>query len=152
MDLRSHHLGCGFGESTFFGFIERGCPTPIPSASSFPYLDLSGLTHEQQQELKGRLWSESQEIMIRFQELVSAIIESPIQESVSQDRLVSHIMTLGAFDPVLKEPQVPVLCHRLKELKAAHTAITRTNFVRTPNYTSDGSVVGYAPVCSLITI
>ena len=59
--------------------------------------------------------------MIRFQELVSATIESLIQQSVSQDKLVSHVMTLGAFDPVLKEPQVPVLCHRIKELKAADT-------------------------------
>ena len=114
-------FGCGCGKCTFFSFIERGCPTPISSASSFPYLDLSGLTHEQQQELRGRLRSESREIMIKFQELVSATIESLIRQSVSQDKLVSHIMTLGAFDPVFKEPQVPVLCHRLKELKAANT-------------------------------
>ena len=114
-------FGCGCGKCTFFSFIERGCPTPIPSASSFPYLDLSGLTNEQQQELRGRLRSESREIMIKFQELVSATIESLIRQSVSQDKLVSHIMTLGAFDSVLKEPQVPVLCHRLKELKAANT-------------------------------
>jgi len=114
-------FGCGCGKCTFFSFIERGCPTPISSASSFPYLDLSGLTHEQQHELRGRLRSESREIMIRFQELVSATIESLIRQSVSQDKLVSHIMTLGAFDSVLKEPQVPVLCHRIKELKAANT-------------------------------
>ena len=114
-------FGCGCGKCTFFSFIERGCPTPISSASSFPYLDLSGLTHEQQQELRGRLRSESREIMIRFQELVSGTIESLIQQSVSQDKLVSHIMTLGAFDSVLKEPQVPVLCHRIKELKTANT-------------------------------
>ena len=114
-------FGCGCGKCTFFSFIEGGCPSPIPSASSFPYLDLSGLTHEQQQELRGRLRSESREIMIRFQELVSATIESLIQQSVPQHKLVSQVMTLGAFDPVLKEPQVPVLCHHLKELKAAST-------------------------------
>ena len=114
-------FGCGCGKCTFFSFIESGCPSPIPSASSFPYLDLSGLTHEQQQELRGRLRSESREIMIRFQELVSATIESLIQQSVSQHKLVSQVMTLGAFDPVLKEPQVPVLCHHIKELKAAST-------------------------------
>ena len=59
--------------------------------------------------------------MIRFQELVSATIESLIQRNVSQGKLLSHVMTLGAFDPVFKEPQVPVLCHRLKELKTAST-------------------------------
>jgi len=40
-------FGCGCGKCTFFTFIERGCPNPIPTSSSFPYLDLSRLTHEQ---------------------------------------------------------------------------------------------------------
>ena len=114
-------FGCGCGKCTFFSFIERGCPTPIPSASSFPYLDLSGLTHEQQQELKGRLRSESQDIMIRFQELVSATIKSFQRRCVPLDDLVSHVMTLGAFDPVFKEPQVPVFHHCFRELKTADT-------------------------------
>ena len=58
--------------------------------------------------------------MLKFQELVSATIESLIQQNVSLYKLVSHVMTLGAFDSVFKEPQVPVLCHRIKELKAAN--------------------------------
>ena len=114
-------FGCGCGKCTFFSFIERGCPTPIPSASSFPYLDLSGLNHEQQQELRGRLRSESRKIMIRFQELVSATIESLIRRNVSRDKLVSYVMTLGAFDPVFKEPQLPVFRYCFKELKNAST-------------------------------
>ena len=59
--------------------------------------------------------------MIRFQELVSATIESLIRRNVSRDRLVSHVMTLGAFDPVLKEPQLPVFRYCFKELKTAST-------------------------------
>ena len=114
-------FGCGCGKCTFFSFIERGCLTPIPSASSFPYLDLSGLTHEQQQELRGRLQFESQEIMIRFQELVSATIKSFKRRCVPLDELVSDVMTFGAFDPVFKEPQMPVFRHCFKELKAADT-------------------------------
>ena len=114
-------FGCGCGKCTFFSFIERGCPTPIPSASSFPYLDLSGLTHEQQQELRGRLQFESQQIMIQFQELVSATVESFIRQDVSLDKLVSHVMTLGAFKPVFREPQVPLFQYCFKELKAADT-------------------------------
>ena len=114
-------FGCGCGKCTFFSFIERGCPTPIPSASSFPYLDLSGLTHEQQQELRGRLRFESQDIMIRFQELVSATIKSFQKRCIPLDDLVSHVMTLGAFDPVFKEPQVPLFQYCFQELKAADT-------------------------------
>ena len=118
---RKTPFGCGCGKCTFFSFIERGCPTPVPSASSFPYLDLTGLTKEQQLELSGRLWSESQEIMIRFQELVSATIKSFKRQCLPLDELVSHVMTLGAFDPVFKETQVPVFRFCFKELKAADT-------------------------------
>ena len=114
-------FGCGCGKCTFFSFIERGCPTPIPSVSSFPYLDLSGLTHEQQQELSGKLWSESEQIMIQFQVLVSATIKSFKRRHVPLDELVSHVMTLGAFDPVFKQSQVPVFRLCFKELKAADT-------------------------------
>ena len=114
-------FGCGCGKCTFFSFLERHCPTPISSVSSFPYLDLSGLNHHQQQELQGKLRLESQEIMIQFQELVSATIKSLIRRNVSPKKLLSHVMTLGAFGPVFKEPQVPVFCRRFKELKAAKT-------------------------------
>ena len=114
-------FGCGCGKCTFFSFIERGCPTSIPSASSFPYLNLSGITHEQQQELRGRLRFESREIMMRFQELVSATIKSLVRQNVQLDELVSHVMTLGAFDPVFKEPQLPLFQYCFKELKTADT-------------------------------
>ena len=114
-------FGCGCGKCTFFSFIESGCPMPISSASSFPYLNVSGLTQEQQDELRGRLRSDSQKIMIRFQKLVSATIKSLKRRCIPLDDLVSHVMTLGAFDPVFKDPQVPVFHHYFKELKAADT-------------------------------
>ena len=114
-------FGCGCGKCTFFSYIESGCPTPIPSVSSFPYLNLTGLTQWQQQELRGRLWSDSQEITIKFQKLVSATIKSFQERCAPLDNLVSHVMTLGAFDPVFKESQLPVFHHRFKELKAADT-------------------------------
>ena len=112
-------FGCGCGKCTFFSFIESGCPMPIPSASSFPYLDLSGLTHEQQQELRGRLRFESQEIMMQFQKLVSATMNSITQQQIPLTDLVSHIMTLGAFDQVYDGPQVPAFHHRYTELQTA---------------------------------
>ena len=37
------------------------------------------------------------------------------------DELVSHVMTLGAFDPVFKETQVPLFSHYFKQLKSADT-------------------------------
>ena len=114
-------FGCGCGKCTFLSFLERRCPTPIFSVSSFPYLNLSGLNHQQLQELRGKLQLESEELMIQFQELVSATIESLIRRKVPPKKLFSHVMTLGAFGPVFKEPQVPLFCHRFRELKAAKT-------------------------------
>ena len=89
--------------------------------SSFPYLNLSGLDHHELQELQGTLQLESQKIIMLFQELVSATVKSLTRRKVSPKKLLCHIMTLGAFGPVFKEPQVPVFCHRFKELKAANT-------------------------------
>ena len=114
-------FGCGCGKCTFFSFLERRCPTPLPSVSSFPYLNLSGLNRQQQEDLRVKLQLESQEIMMQFQELVSATIESLIRRNVSPKRLLSHVMTLRAFGPVFNEPQVPVFSHHFKELKAADT-------------------------------
>ena len=114
-------FGCGCGKCTFFSFIENGCPKPIPSASSFPYLNFSELTHEQQQVLKVRLEFESKKIMIQFQKLVSATIKSLKRRCVPLDVLVSHVMTLRAFDPVFMEPQVPVFQNYFEELKVADT-------------------------------
>ena len=114
-------FGCGCGKCTFFNYIDSGCPTPIPSASSFPYLDLSGLTHEQQQELEERLCFESQQIKMQFQKLVSTTIKSLKRQCVPLDHVVSHVMALGAFDPVFKESHVPLFPHYFEEMKAADT-------------------------------
>ena len=58
---------------------------------------------------------------MQFQKLVSATIKSLKRRCVPLDELVSHVMALGAFDPVFKEPQVPVFYHYSKELKNAET-------------------------------
>ena len=52
---------------------------------------------------------------------MSATIKSFKRRCVPLDELVSHVMTLGAFDPVYKEPQVPVFHLCFKELKTADT-------------------------------
>ena len=114
-------FGCGCGKCTFFSFIESGCPNPIPSASSFPYLDLSGLTHEQQQTLTGRLRFESKAIMLKFQHVVSVALKSLMKREVTVRELVSHLMTLGTFDPVFKEAKVPLLQNCYKDLMNAET-------------------------------
>ena len=90
-------------------------------SSNNTLLKHSELTDKQQEDFMERLTFESQRIMMQFQELVSATMESLIRQNVSLDRLVAHIMTLGAFDPVYIKPQLPLFHDRHNELKAADT-------------------------------
>ena len=114
-------FGCGCGKCTFLSYIENGCSDPIPKTSSFPLLNVSGLTHEQQRKLRSRLRVESQEIMIRFQQLLSTVYESLRGRNISVDRLVTHLLSLGVFDPVFKDSQKPLLTTFSKELWNAGT-------------------------------
>ena len=52
---------------------------------------------------------------------MSATVNSLNRRKILPKKLMCHIMTLGAFHPVFKEPQVPVFCHCFRELKAAKT-------------------------------
>ena len=60
-------------------------------------------------------------IMMQFQKLVAVTIKSFQERGVPLDELVSHVMALGAFDPVFKKPLVPAFRRCFKTLKAADT-------------------------------
>ena len=102
-------FGCGCGNCTFHSYIENGCPEPISKTSSFPCLNVSELTHDQEHELRSRLRVESQEIMFRFQQLLSRVYESLREQKIGVHRLVTHLLSLGSFDPVSKDSQKPLL-------------------------------------------
>ena len=107
--------GCGCGECTFNSLFEKGCPKPIPSMSSFSYLNTEGLDDSQKQILKGRLYREFEVIKTDFARLVYKTCESLIQQGITVQRLVRLLMALGAFQPTLCER--PLLC--IEELQAA---------------------------------
>ena len=52
---------------------------------------------------------------------MSATIESLIRQKVPLDVLVSHVITLGAFEPVVKEPQVPLFQYCFQKFETADT-------------------------------
>ena len=114
-------FGCGCGNCTFLSYIENGCPDPIPKSTSFRYLNLSGLTHEQQQELKSRLHVESQEIMFNFQHLLSRVYESLRVRNIPVTNLVTCLLTLDVLDPVSKGSQKPLLQTFFQELRNAES-------------------------------
>ena len=96
--------------------LEAGSPTPISIVRSFPYKKVSRLTPEQQERLKIRLCVESEDIVRKFGHLQSRVYESLCERNVSVDKLVTHLLTLGAFDPVHKGSQKPVFQAFSKEL------------------------------------
>ena len=112
-------FGCGCGKCTFFNFIVIGCPKPIPSVSSFPYLDPSKVTPEQQQVLKRRLRFESKRMNMKFQHLVSSTLTSLQKQCVTVCDFLPHLMTFGTDEPVLKDSQAPVFDGRLTDLEKA---------------------------------
>ena len=59
--------------------------------------------------------------MLCFQGLVSSTILSLKKQEIPITDLVSHIMTLGVFDPVYKEPQTPAFHHYFRDLKSVDT-------------------------------
>ena len=96
--------------------LQVGPPT---TTSSFPYLKVSGLTPEQQEELRIRLCVESEDIIRKFWHLHSRVYESLCEQRVPVHRLVAHLLLLHAFDPVSKHAQKPVLHTIFQELRSA---------------------------------
>ena len=99
--------------------LQTGSSTPTSTTSSFPYLKLSGLSPEQQEGLRIRLCVESEDIMHKFWRLHSRVYESLRKQNIPVGRLVAHLLSLHAFDPVYKDLQKPALQSFIKELRSA---------------------------------
>ena len=99
--------------------LKTSSPTPTSVTSSFPYLKVSGLTPEQQEGLSIRLCVESEDIVHKFWCLHSRVLKSLCEQNVSVDKLVAHLLSLRAFDPVYKDSQKPVLQTFFQELRSA---------------------------------
>ena len=101
------------------GSFEAGSPPSSYTTSSFPYLDVSGLTPKQQEGLKTRLCVESEDIVHQFWYLHSRVYKSLCEQNVPVDKLVTHLLSLGAFDPVYKDCQKPMLQTFYQDLQNA---------------------------------
>ena len=101
--------------------IKTGSPTPTSTTSSFPYLKVSGLTPDQQEGLRIRLCVESEDMVHKFWRFHSRIYESMRERNVPVDRLVAHLLSLRAFNPVYKDSQKPALQTFFRELQNARS-------------------------------
>ena len=116
-ELQSQAFGCGCRKCSFEDFLEKGCPNPITTMSSFPSLDTKELSHSQQQTLRGKLYHEFEKITTAFSSLFSDTCNSLVQRDISVQQLVLVLTTLGAFQPTL--PQMPLLEEQLVEMSKA---------------------------------
>ena len=101
---------------------ETGSLTPTTTTISSPLI--SGLTPEQQERLRIRLCVESEDIVCKFVHLHSTVYESLHQCNIPVLRLVVHLLSLGAFDPVTKDSQKcqkPLFQTFSQELRNAET-------------------------------
>ena len=94
-------------------------PTSISTTSSFPFPKVHVLTPEQQERLKIRLCVESEDIVHKFWHLHSRVYESLCERNVPVGKLVTHLLSLSAFDPVYKGSQKPLLQTIGQELQNA---------------------------------
>lgn len=106
-------FGCGCGKCSLTKFLDQGCPEPVKSLSSFPYLETSKLAPCEVMILKGRLFTEFQLISRRFSGFNTAICESLIDQNVPVKKLARALRDLGAFQS--SSPDIPLLRDRLEQ-------------------------------------
>ena len=59
--------------------------------------------------------------MVKFQHLFSTVYESLRVQCIPVDRLITHLLSLGAFNPVYQDSQKPVFQTFYKELQSAES-------------------------------
>ena len=101
--------------------LETCSSTSTSTTSSFPYPKASVLTSEQEERLSVRLCVESEDIIHKFWHLRSKVYESLREQNVPVDRLVGHLLSLHAFDPVYKDSQKPIFQAFFHELQKAES-------------------------------
>ncbi len=111
-------FGCRCGKCSLNRYLDEGCPEPVKSLSSFPYLQTEGLNEGDIMILKGRLFHEYQLISRSFSRFNIVLCESLIDQKIPVKRLARVLRDLRAFEP--SNPDSPLLRERFDEIKAAN--------------------------------
>ena len=93
------------------------CDTSMATHSpAFPVLSHSS---EKEEQLQGRLYSESEDMIYKFQELFSETTESLRERKIPISELSHHLGLLGSIQPVYADSGLPVLRQKLPGLSDA---------------------------------
>ena len=83
-----------------------GCPDPLPTGTTFPFLeDAEGLDERQKEELKEQLKESTEGIMKAYYSLLSSFFMSLKQRTVSVDDVKTHLMVLNVYNDDSEEQQ-----------------------------------------------
>ena len=87
--------------------LVRSVPIVDKPRLTFPLLDqVVEISKEEKERLKQRLYSESEDMMYKFQELFSATIKSLKERNVTVKELSNHIGCLVAIKPVYQDSKL----------------------------------------------
>lgn len=122
-------FSCGCGECPALDFFtdSHSCPNPLPTVSKFPYLDTSGLTEEEHEDLEIQLNDDFLGINHKYAAFTASLRKSLKDRNISPMELADSLMDLRGHQPLSESPGgkgVGLLENRYSEIKDAES-ITR---------------------------
>ena len=111
----SYICACKYIESDYaqsMGECDGTAATIGASCTSvtFKYLNLKELSDQEKQQLRGKLYGDSVNIMKKFQVLFSATTKSLKRRNVSITEILCHLVGLGSLKPTFKDQDLPFRC------------------------------------------
>ena len=96
-------------------------PTGSKPQLTFPCLDVSTMSKEEEKQLHQRLYNESVTMMDKFQHLFSTTTESLKWRKTSVKELLCHLVVLGPLQPTYGDLNLPVFRQQFPELTKSKT-------------------------------
>ena len=78
---------------------------------------MENLSQKKKEELQQKLYSESNDIMYKYQKLFSSTMESLKERKIHSKTVLSHLTTLGSVEPVYKDMGLPIFRRILPGLR-----------------------------------
>ena len=95
--------------------------SPNQTQWTFPFLTSTDLDSEDYEKLKTRLFSESDAIMMNFINRFATFFQSLSDQKIHVKKIVASLKTFGAFGPIYKGENQPLLKDELGKLDLATT-------------------------------
>ena len=102
---------------------EGSSVNPKPAERMFPFLQRTGMSSEDYEKLQTRLYSESVDIAGKFGVMFNAFFQSLKEREIPIEEIVANLKAFGAFTPVYKGENQPLLREELNSLDLTKASI-----------------------------